>query len=346
MAYRTGNNIIIAHGTGSTFGTADAITTGDKLIVDSFSHNLNPEELTETGIGSGADLPSDASQGGLTPTIGVTKTLYFNDAGWQAVANFFQGESVTGNANGYTHSFMHGGFNLKYLTTVATYASNSVLEAASGAVTKLSMSFNNPPNYAKMTYEILCNNILYSGTTNSYATVAAATLANTRKVFSRANDRITLNGAIVPITSIEYSLTKEQAPAREMKNQNYSITSGNATPIPSGDPPFQGTVTINFVSLDDHTYFSAAAADSIHTLIGLHSETSYFSASNSSYYMVEWRFPALKLIQQPSADFNSGGVNPLSLTYKVVLASSVPSGMYTTYPHVIVLNDKSAVYFT
>lgn len=265
MAYKTGASKAIAHGTSGTFGTADAVTTGDKLIVDSFAFNKNPEELTETGIGSGNDMAADAAQGATTPTITVTKTAYYNDAGWQAVANFFQGESVTGNANGYTHSFIHGGFNQKYLTTVAQYAANSVLEAASGAVTRLQMTFSNPPNYSKLSYDILANDIIYTGTTNSYAVVDATTVANTKKIFAKAANTISICGLTVPVTDVDIVLTKEQAAAREMKG-----SAGNGSPIPSGDPPYQGTVTVTLATLADHTYFTGAASDSLFYMTTTH----------------------------------------------------------------------------
>ncbi len=338
MTYLTGASKVIAHGTHATFGTADAISTGDKLIVDSFAHNLNPEELTETGIGSGADMAADAQQGATTPTINITKTAYYNDAGWQAAANFFQGESIAGNANGYTHSFVHGGFNQKYLTTAAQYASQSVLEAASGAVTRFQMTFDNAPNYAKMSYDVLCNDIKYTSTTNSYATLTAATIANTKKIFAKPVNTVVISGSTVPVTSLDITLTKEQSAAREMKG-----SAGNGSPIPSGDPPFQGTVTITLKSLDDHTYFSGAASDSTFTLISTHAGD---AISGSANYTLEWRIPAMKLIQQPQSDFVSGGVDPLTLTFKTITASSVPSGMYSLFPHCILINDRSTIYFT
>lgn len=338
MAMKTGASKVIAHGTHATFGTADAVTTGDKLIVDSFTHNKNPEELTETGIGSGNDMAADAQQGATSPAIGISKTAYYNDAGWQAVANFFQGESVTGTAAGYTHSFIHGGFNQKYLTTVAQYAANSVLEAASGVVTRLQMTFANPPSYSKLAYDILSNDILYASTTNSYATLDATTVANTKKIFAKPTDTIVINGLTVPVTNVDIVLTKEQAPAREMKG-----SAGNGAPIPAGDPPFQGTVTVTLKSLDDHTYFTGALADAVYTMKSTHTGD---AISGSANYTLEWRFPALKLIQQPVSDLTSPSIDPLVLTFKTITATTIPSGMYSYFPHCILINDKSAIYFT
>ena len=337
MAAKTGSSKVIAHGISGTWGTADAISTGDKCIVDNFTHNKNPEELTETGIGSGADMAADAQQGATTPQFGITGTMYYNDSKWQAVANFFQGQSVTGNANGYTHSFIHGGFdNAKYLTTVAQYAANSVMEGATGLVSRINTKFSGPPNYAKIAYDVLANDIKYTGTTNSYATVDAATLSNTKKIFAKNADTVVINGTTYPTTDVEVTLTKDLVSAREMKG-----STGNGVPYPNGSPPFQGTVTITFKSLDDHTFFSGALADSVFII-----KTTHTGDTISAYasYTFEWRFPACKLIQQPQSDIVSGGYDPLTLTFKTITATSIPSGMYSYFPHCILINDKSTTY--
>lgn len=340
MAYKTGASTIIAHGTHATFGTADAVSTGDKLIVDSFSADKSPEELTETGIGSGADMAADAQQGATTPTINITGTGYYNDAKLQAMANFFQGESVTGNAtSGYMHSFVHGGFNQKYLTTVAQYAANSVLEAASGAVTRFQRTFDNPPNYSKTSYDILANDIKYTSTTNNYAALEATTLASGKKVIIKPTDVLQISGLTVPATSVDITLTKEQAAAREIKG-----SAGNGVGLPSGDPPFQGTVTVTLKSLDDHTYFSGALNDS--TFFLKLTVTGDLITGGVGYFTEEWRFPALKLIEEPKYDLSSSAVNPLSLTFKTIVATTLPSGMYSLYPHAIIINDRSTIYFT
>lgn len=338
MSYKTGADTVIVHGVGGTFGTADTISAGDKLIVDSLSANKNPEELQETGIGSGAVMASDAQQGATTPTINVTGTGYFNDAKLQALAVFFQGESVTGNSSGYSHSFMHSTFNQKYLTTAWQYAANSVAEAASCAVTRFQRTFDNPPNYTKTSYDLLANDIKYTGTTNSYATIDAATVASTKKIIIRPTDIVVLNGATVSVTSVDLNLTKEQTSPREIKN-----SAGNGAPIPSGDPPFQGTVTVTLKSLDDHTYFSGALADSTYTLT---ITTTGDAISGSANYTEKWYFPALKLIQEPTYDLSSGGVNPLTLTFKCIYASSIPSGHFSLYPHCMVINDRSTTYLS
>lgn len=340
MAYKTGANVSIAVGTTGTWGTADTLGAGDKLVHTSFTHNKSPEELTITGIGSGAEMTSDSAQGATTPVISGTLVPGYNDATGQIIANFFQGESVTGNAtSGYMHSFVHGGFNQKFGTIAATYAANSAMEAQSAAITRLQMSFTNPPNYAELSYDALCNDIKYTGTTNSYATVEATTVANTKRIFAKAADTVVISGTTYPVTGVDITLTKEQASAREMKGSD-----GNGSPIPSGDPPFSGTVTVTFKSWDDHTFFSGAASDSTYTMITTHSGDTISGSANS--YQFIWRFPALKIIEQPQADITSGAVNPLSVTFKTIYASSLPSGMYSLYPHCLLRNEKSTVYFT
>lgn len=340
MTSKTGANVSIAIGTSSTWGTADTIGTGDKAIHTSFTHNKNPEELTITGIGSGAEMASDSAQGATTPTISGTVPMHYNDAIGQVIASFFQGESITGNAaSGYTHSFVHGGFNQKYLTVAATPLAQSVLEMATGAVTRLQTTFDNPPNYASLSYDVIGNDIKYTGTTNSYATVEAATVANTKKVFAKAADTVVISGTTFPVTSVDVVLTKEQASAREMKGSD-----GNGAPIPVGDPPFQGTVTVTFKEWADHTFFSGAAADTTYTMITTHTGDTISGASNA--YQFQWRFPAMKIITQPQSDITTGAVNPLTVTFKCIYASSLPSGMYSLYPHCTLRNDRSTIYFT
>lgn len=337
MTAITGTSATVGCGYTGTWGTADSLGANDKMIVDTIKFDKSPEELTETGIGSGVDLAADSSQGATTPTVTGSKTLYYNDAGGNIIFSFFGGESVTGNANGYTHSAHHNGFAQKFVTLAQCYAGQSVVEAASAAISALGFNLSNPKSYAKMNFTALANDIKWTGSTNNFATVSGVTLSNERKIFFQNTDTISISGSTVPVTDVDIQLTKDLESAREAKG-----SAGNSSPIPVGDPPFAGTVTVGLKTLADHTYFSGAAADSTFymtvTLTGA-------AISGSANYTLQFRFPALKLIQEPQYETSSGGFNPLQLTFKVIdCTGAVPSGMYTRYPHLILINDKSALY--
>lgn len=347
MAEITGADTKIALVVAGTFGTEEEVGTGDQMEVESLSQSTNPEELSASPIGSGQLMQNDAQQGALSPSIEIEKIDHFNDAGVAAEAVFWQGESVMNmGSSAYTHSFMRSAFNQKWATLAHQLGSNTAAEFPSCAVTRLQLTYDNPPNYARKSISLIANDRDTAPTTNTYDVLQATTLADTERVVLQADDEFLINtrggSALasptdrIAITSIVIEYTAEQDFAREIKG-----SAGLGEPFPSGNPPFETTVTVTLRALEDATYFTAAAAGTEYkaqlTVTG--------SLIGGSQYKKWVRcFPCLKLIQDPQYGLTSPASNPLTLVFKALAVSSAPSGMWSTYPYAMVTNGKSTAY--
>lgn len=347
MAEITGADTKIALKVASTFGTAVAVSTGDQMEVESLNQSTNPEELSASPIGSGNLMQNDAQQGAVSPSIDIEKIDYFNDAGVAAEAAFWQGESVMNMGNSaYTHSFMRSSFNQKWVTLAHQLGSNTAAEFASCAVTRVQVTYENPPNYARKSLSLIANGRDTDPSTNTYNVLQSTTLADTERVVLQPDDEFLINtqggSALasptdrVAITSLVVEYIAEQDFAREIKG-----TAGLGEPFPSGNPPFDTILTVTFRALEDATYFNAAEDGTEYkaqlTVTG--------SLIGGSQYKKWVRcFPRLKIIQDPQYNLTSPSLNPHTVIFKALAASSAPSGMWSVYPYAMVTNGKSTAY--
>jgi hypothetical protein len=346
MTAKTGSETVVCFEKATSFDTQVAFGAGDKMIVDSLNHGLNPEALRETGIGSGQVMSPDADQGATTPTVTITKTAKFNDNGVKAIALFMQGDTVTGmGASRYAHSMLSGAFNQHYATLGFQTCVGSVMEYQSGAVTSLTRTFENPPSYSKISFELLCKGRETTSATNDYDELEAVTLGGESKVVIRPSDSFLINeqsgGALssgdrIAILSCVINLNKEHTAPREIKG-----SSGNGEPIPSGDPPFAGTLVITIKSLDSHKFIDAAAAG---TAYKASVDVQGQLLGGGIYERELWNFPRLKLITDVDYQLASAGQNPITLTFECLAATANPTGMSDTTPYCIVVNDVSGAY--
>lgn len=351
MARQTGADHVIAIKTADVWGTAESVGADDRCEVEGIEENRNPEELSANPIGSGRIAANDAQQGATTPTITLDKIMNYNDAGGALMAAFYGGESVVAQASGtagYAHSFIQNEtFGSRFVTYGRQYALNSVVEAATAAVTRLTYTAENPPNYVRMSAELLANDLLYEGTTNSFATLEnSVTLSDTERVVATGAHEFLINGQTssalasptdrLSITSLVFEENKPMESAREFRG-----SAGNGEPIPSGDPPYEGTLTVTLKSVDEVTFFQRAR-DGIEFKASYKVTGTTIGAGVPKTFALY--FPRLKLIEEPSSPVSSAGLNPLTLTFKVLVAASVPSGMADRYPHPVLINTKSTTW--
>jgi len=348
MTYITGANTYIALKVASTFGTAGSVSTGDKMEVESLSQSTNPEELTANPIGSGNIMANDSQQGATAPSISIEKIEHYNDAGVAAEAVFFGTNNLNLAATGaYTHSFINNTtFNSKYLTAAMQYAASSVMEFPSCIVSRFAANYSNPPDYGRISMDLLANDRLHTGTTNNYAALAATTIADSDRVVLEPSDELLINlaadGALTTSThrvtcqSVSIELVKEQLAPREIKG-----STGNGDFLPVGSPPFSGTVTVVLSKLEESTWFDRAVngteCKAQLTITGP-------LITGSTYKKKVRCFPRLKLIQDPEYSLSSSGVNTVTLVFKCLVASSAPTGMISTYPYTLTTNTRSTSY--
>lgn len=232
------------------------------------------------------------------------------------------------------------------MTHAYQFTGGSIMEAASCAVTKLVASYENPPNYGRISLELLANDIIQEGTTNSYSAMQSLTVADSERVVGYPDDEFLINfqsaGALssptnrLAIKSFVATYEKPQEHTREFKG-----SLGNSEPVPNGDPPFMCTLAITLSGLDASTYFQRARENA--------EFKAQFSLTGSLiaggvYKKIVRQFPRLKLVKDPVYSVSSAGINEVTLEFKALVASSVPSGMLSTYPATLITNTRSAGY--
>lgn len=349
---KLGSDTIIGVTVATTFGTAVQAGANDKILVQSLQQSTNPEELTANPIGSGQDMTDDTQQGATSPTIAIEKIANYNDAGLDILANFMGHAGVSSMGSGaYAHSFMHNEtWNSKFLTVAfqALSAATGAIEFPSCVTTKVEIKNENPPNYMMANYELLADQRLISGTTNTTTTLESVTVGGTQRIIfgpasyflvntqsgsalSNPTDRVSIKRAIL-------TLDKPQEHVREAKG-----SAGNGQPLPSGDPPFTGTLEVELASLQNFTWFTAAGAGTEYKA-SLQNEGTLIGGS--VYNLFQYNLPRLKLIADPEYNLSTSAINPTILRFTCMVAAANPSGMISRYPYFRVINDRSTAYNT
>lgn len=343
----TGANAITGLKVAGIYGTAATIGAGDKVEYDSFTPDEATEELTSLPLGSGQIMANDSQRGGTSPKYSMTGNMNFNDAKNVALAQMFGGASVAQIATGvYAHSILvNETANQKWITIGNEWISGSVLECASAAVT--SVKFNSAPvDYVKMAIEMLGNEFKIASTTNTFAGLETATVADSTRVVCDVDDEFLLNlqsaAALATgtdrrvISSYEFSYDRPQEHIREIRG-----AAGNGEPAPGSDIPLQVMVTLTLKELADNMYFTAHQAGTEYkarlTLTG-------GIAAGSTAYLVEYNFPRLKVVVPPQRPIANAGNNPVTVVLKALVASSAPSGMLSVYPYMRIVNTRSTAY--
>lgn len=340
----TGANAITGLKIASTFGTATTIGANDKVEYDSFSPNEGTEELTSLPLGSGQIMANDSQRGGTSPKYSMAGNMNFNDAKNVAIAQLFGGASVQQIASGvYAHSVLvNETANQKWITLANEWISGSVLECASAAVTNVKIS-GSPVDYVKLALEMLGNEFKIASTTNTFAGLETATVADSTRVVVDVDDEFLLNlqsaAALATgtdrrtISSFEFSYDRNQQHIREIRGQ-----SGNGEPVPASEIPLNVMVTLTLKELADNMYFTAHQAGTEYkarlTVTGP-------IAAGSTAYLVEYNFPRLKVVVPPQRPISSAGNNPCTVVLKALVASSAPSGMISAYPYIRIVNTRS-----
>lgn len=346
MVARTGANTFIGAKLGSTFGTAVALSTGDKMEVESLNHGENVETLEASPIGSGLVMQNDSQRGAASPSIEIESIAKFDDPGVALLKQFMGRETVNvGGSGSYTHSLMvNETFNAKWATVAFHGFSAGVFEYPSAAVQRVEITAE-PYQYLKKAFDLLANKQLITGTENDAAELALLTAASSYRVVVEPDDEFQINtqGGSALSTSdrlkirrLTLTMDKPLEHVHEIKG-----VSGNGEPISSGNPPLSATLQVELRNLEDFTYFTAFQAGTEYKAL--------FSAQGpliggSAYYKYQMFFPRLVQVEDPQYDLTEAGENPMIITFKALVAASIPGGMFDTYPHFCIINTKSTVY--
>lgn len=348
MGQITGSKSIIGVKVASTFGTATAITSGDKLEVENFTRTEGTEELTKNSIGSGLSMQSDSKRGATTPEVSFEKVMGYNDAGLVALAQMFGGASVATIAAGaFQHSILFNETANQKWATVAFQAASATagsIEYPSVAFTEASISVDNPPNWVMLSANGLANDEKIDSSTNTYATLQAATVANAEPIVIKPQDEFLINvqssGALtsptdrVSIVRGVLTFRRAQELVREIKG-----STGNAAPVATSDIPFECTLEIEVRGADDLTWWTAHKNETEYK--ASLTVTGPVIGATAVNYRMDYHLPRLKIVESPSYDLSSPGNNTLTFVMKGLAASAAPTGMVSALPYFLFRNNRS-----
>jgi hypothetical protein len=329
-----------------SWGTAKSVT--EKLVVESMSWNENPEKLESAGIGSGG-LMSDNMQRGAISVSGQIQMRVGYGNGFPLILAQFLGTSGTPSEQNvgegdYLHTMtMNSTLNNVFLTIAVETSSTTVVEFPSVAVTQIQISADSAPNYVNATIDFLASEAKTSGVTNNNAALDALTLTDTELSLIDPADSFQINaqagGALsgsdkLDITSYSLTLNRPQEFAREIRG-----ASGNGEPIQTDK--VTGSLAINLKQLDDNTYLTAAQSSTEYKCLLSFDGSQIASGDNKSF---TFYVPRMMLIETPSYELSSPGLNGYGINFDILEAASNPTGMGDTTPYNELTNTRTTAY--
>lgn len=329
---------------GSTFGTAVSGGAGNKLLA-TIDPNFNVEEIIPKMIGSGQSMINIASRGNFVPSLKIDMDGRYRDCMAFFLAQFFGTAGApteqTGGQADYKHTITHNSsLNAKWLTVAYESSSATVIEYPSCAVTDFTLSVEDAPGLVAFSANLWCNNALITGTTNTNASMASATLVDSEPIGFAFDDTFRINSSSggslsgsdqYNITGWSLRLSRPQASKGEIK-----ASTGNGQPVETG--MFEGELTIKVKELADHARFTEWAAETAQKCRLDIQGTQIGSGVNKALTIY---LPKMLQIAEPKYPLQSEGVNDLTLTYRILEASANPTGMSSTKPYIELINGLS-----
>ena len=329
---------------GSTFGTAVSAGAGRKLRAE-ITPAFNAELLEPRQIGSGASMIQTAERGNFKPSIGLTMDFGYRNCADLMIAQMMgtAGAPVeqTASQGDYKHTItFNSTLNAKYGTLAFETSDNTVMEFPSTAVRSITISGDDPPGIVQFDAELIANNVLLSGTTNSNASLAAATITDTELVAHDMSDTFRINAASgatlsgsdqFNITGFNLQLSRPQEILAEIR-----ASAGNSAPLESG--LFEGTFTVNVAQLKDHAWYTVWQNQTPQKA-SLNIQGTQIAAGVNRGLTIN--LPRLILAEEPKYAVTEAGINAYTLTFKCIAATANPSGMTSFYPYFEIINTLS-----
>lgn len=345
MARRTGAQTIGAAKLGGTWGTAAEVGAGDRLTAE-FTRARNPNILRPSPIGQGLEMDSESDAVGVAPTVGIALEEKYDDPAMAIEALFFGADSCNAYGDGYSHSFIFDAArNTKFATIAFEGTSAETYEYPSCTPTRVQIEAS-PNAYVRKTIDLLANDEVISSQTNDNADLAATTEADSTRVVAKPEHYMLINaqgGAALSTSTDVIEITQASIEYIYSASNVMSIrgAAGNDEPIADGDAPFQANLTITLKELADFTWLDAQAAG---TEYKAELRITGATIGGGASYQVSRFFPRLIILQDPQYSVTQAGVNPCTVTFKALVASTNPTGMISCYPYVIVTNTQATGY--
>jgi hypothetical protein len=343
----TGANAKMAMKVATTYGTAVSCGASDQLSGVTLDANENATAIMVPVIGSGDQMLNTAERGNFSPSATISGPVAYNSPTNVAVAQMFGGASLTNMGSFFTHSITwNDTANQRFLTLAwqAHSATTASVEFPSAVCRRATYTFPRPNDYMGLEVELLGDQYRITGNTNTYATLNNVTEAAAARVVWQVSDEFLINvqssGALTTGTdrrelasaTLEYSRPQEHE--YEAKG-----TAGNGIPVATGEYPFVVTLTCTFRTLDDFTYFTAHQAGTEYKA----SLTESLSGSNFKYIH---NLPRLKILESPQSGLLEGGNNSLTVVFQGLVAPTIPTGMISRYPYLLISNSRSSSFLS
>lgn len=343
MAKISGAQALAGIQVASTWGTAVAAGAGDKLVAE-ITDSANESVLEPRMLGSGAYMVTTSTKSNTAPSVNISMDVGYRNNADTILAQFFgtsgSPSEQTASQADYLHTMtFNTTLNAKYLSVARETSTTTTLEYPTCAVRSITLRAE-ANQYAQLTAELVANKIETASAVNTNAALANVTLTDTELTAVSFDDDFWIDtqgsttlasGDQLNITSYELTLTRPQMMPNEIKG-----SAGNGAPIPDG--LFDGTLTVTLAELPDHAWFTAWNAETVYksrlTIEGTQIGTGVNKAWN--VYL-----PGMVLVTKPDVALSNPGANPVTLTFKLLKASTNPTGMSSTYPYITVVNGLS-----
>lgn len=349
MTSLTGANTYIGVELTSTFGTAAPLSTGDKLEVESITFNDNATELLANPIGSGADMVNETQAGNTSPAAAINCIDMYEGAPAKLTAQFF-GTAATPTTwadSAYCHSILYNATrNVKFATVALEGTNSKVYEMPSGVVQKMTVTMQDPKNWVMKSFDVIGDSWDTTSTVNENAALEATTLEDTTRVVIKVTDDFLINaqagGALaagdkVNVTSAVIELNH---PVEHVREISAASSDGNTEPRSAGSPPLSGTLTVTLRSLADFTFVDAYKNGTEYKAM-IDIDSGVAIGTGTYNYQYRYYFPRLKIVSMPDYNLNNAGENPVTIKFNMLKATANPTGMISTYPHIVIVSTKT-----
>lgn len=344
MAEILGSNTNAIYKIATTWGTAVSGGAGNKLKAE-ITPSPNASLLSMRQMGSGVPMTQFATRGSFKPACKLVMDAGYRNCMDNIIAQFMgtAGAPVeqTGSQADYKHTItLNSTPNAKYGTLAYEDSSATVIEFPTTACQAIGLSLDEAPGILQFSADLLANNMLTTGATNTNGSMASATATDIEQIAYADVDTFRINTAAgaglaggdqLNIGAFKLDLQRPQALKGEIRG-----SAGLGTPI-YGDV-FQGTLSVTLLRQVDHTYHALWLAETPMKCALNIQGTQIGSGVNKA---ITINIPRMVLSEPPVYSVVSPGINQAVLNFKLVAATANPTGMTSFYPYFEIINGLS-----